>query len=247
MHDYSLGNPFIELQSVDSTNNYALGRIHAKLAQPGTCYFAHHQTKGKGQYGKTWISEKSSNIVLSIVIIPEFLNVLQQFYLSACTATAVHDFFSNYAGSETKIKWPNDIYWQDKKAGGILIDNIIINQSWSWSVIGVGININQTEFPNDLKNPVSLKEITGKKFEVIKLAKELCGSLDHFYKLLKEEGFKTIFETYRQCLYKKGEKVRLRKRNQVLQAIIKDVTESGQIVIEHAFEELVNPGEIEWA
>jgi BirA family biotin operon repressor/biotin-[acetyl-CoA-carboxylase] ligase len=143
-----LGTPFIELQSVDSTNNYALAQIHANMAQPGTCYFAHEQTSGKGQRGKSWATERGTNIILSIVLKPDFSQPFQQFQLSACAAVAARQFFSQYDGDSLKIKWPNDIYWQDRKLGGILIENIIRSQgpgggTWDWSVVGIGLNINQ--------------------------------------------------------------------------------------------------------
>ena len=116
----SAGTPFIELQSVDSTNNYARSLIHEGLAQHGTAIFAYEQVAGKGQHGKVWISEKDANIILSMVLRPQPLLLTQQFMLSACMAVAVHDFFMKYAGEATKIKWPNDLYWQDRKAGGVL-------------------------------------------------------------------------------------------------------------------------------
>ena len=91
-----LGTPFIELQSVASTNNYALAQIHANMAQPGTCYFAHEQTSGKGQRGKSWATETGMNIILSIVLKPDFLQPFQQFQLSACVAVATRQFFNRY-------------------------------------------------------------------------------------------------------------------------------------------------------
>ncbi len=112
-----MGLPFLELQSVDSTNNYARQQLSAGLAQHGTAVFAHEQTAGKGQRGNTWVSEKDANIALSIVIKPYPLVLHQQFLLNACIVTAACEWFRNYAENETKIKWPNDLYWQNRKAG----------------------------------------------------------------------------------------------------------------------------------
>ena len=123
----SLGVPFIELLSIDSTNNYALTQIHAGLPQHGTAFFAHEQVAGKGQRGKTWIAPKDSSLIVSIVINPQPLQLTQQFQLSACIAISVCEFFGHYVGDATRIKWPNDLYWYDRKAGGILIENIIGN------------------------------------------------------------------------------------------------------------------------
>ena len=120
---YSLGSPFIELQSVDSTNNYARKLLYEGLAQHGTAIFAHEQLAGKAQRGKTWSSDKGTNVILSLVVKPRSLLLTQQFQLSVCVAVAVHELFMKYAGDEAKIKWPNDLYWQDRKAGGILIES----------------------------------------------------------------------------------------------------------------------------
>ena len=248
---HSIGIPFIELQSVDSTNIYALNKTHAGLTQHGMAFFAHNQEAGKGQRGKEWISEKDANIILSIVIQPDTLPVSGQFQLSACTALALHDFFSHYAGEDTSIKWPNDLYWQDRKAGGVLIESIVVSSEsgvgkWEWSVVGMGININQAFFPPELNNPVSLKQITGKIFDPIVLARELCTKLDSYYLQLINEGFENIYAGYLSHLYKKNKVVKLRKDNRVFEALIKTVTPTGQLIIQHALEECIEFGDVEW-
>lgn len=246
-----LGIPFIELQSVDSTNNYARKLIHEGMAQHGTAVFAHDQFAGKGQRGKTWKAEKNANITLSIIIDPAPLKIPEQFHLIACTAVATFDFFSRYAGDETFIKWPNDLYWQDRKAGGILIENVIgrnvsENGKWQWAIVGTGININQTSFTPDLKNPVSLRQITGKSFDTIALAKELCESLNKRFDQLIAEGFENIFLEYLSHLYKKDQKVKLKKNNRVFEATITSVSSLGKLIVNHSIEEEFGFGEIEW-
>jgi len=242
-----LGLPFIELQSVDSTNNYAMALAHEGLAQHGMAFFAHEQTAGKGQRGKPWSTLKGNNLVLSMIIKPASMQPVLQFQLSALVAVAVHLFFSRYAGEETKIKWPNDIYWRDRKAAGILIENIISSEGkWQWAIVGIGININQTEYSPELQNPVSLKQITGKHYSPIDLAKELCQLLDLHYNKLMDEGFESIYEAYNQDLYKKDKQVRLKKGNRVFEAMILGVTKNGELITKHGIEELFDFGEIEW-
>ena len=247
----SLGIPFIELQSVDSTNNYALEQIHANLAQPGTCYFTHEQTAGKGQRGKSWATEKGSDITLSIALKPYSLPALQQFHLSACVAVATHNFLNKYAGEELKIKWPNDLYWKDKKLGGILIENIVRAQGsgiarWDWAVIGIGININRTRFSPELKAAVSLKQITKKDFNTVELANDLCQSIDHFYRQLINEGFVAILDMYNKCLYKKNNVIKLKKDTRTFKTKIKGVSEMGQLITQHIIEERFDFGEVAW-
>jgi BirA family biotin operon repressor/biotin-[acetyl-CoA-carboxylase] ligase len=239
--------PFIELQTVDSTNNYALTQIHAGLAQHGWTVFAREQLAGKGQRGKKWASSSQSDIALSIVIKPSGLLLARQFQLSACIAVAVRSFFEKYAGPDTRIKWPNDLYWKDRKAGGILIENIVRGTgSWEWAVAGIGININQTQFPADLPNPVSLKQITGKHFDPADLAKELCLIIEGHYQELITKGFENISSIYLSHFYKKDEKVKLKKDTRVFEAIIKGISSQGKLIVLHNIEEQFDFGEVQW-
>lgn len=244
-----LGSPFIELSSVDSTNNYALSRVREGLAGHGSAFFTYEQTAGKGQMGRQWLSEKGANIALSVVIQPKPLQISQQFQLSACIAIAASSFLSKYAGEEIKIKWPNDLYWKSRKIGGILIENIISGASptWHWAVAGTGININQTLFPPGLPNPVSLKQITGKSFDSKKLAEELCVILDKYFAQLISEGFENIYKEYNNCLYKLNEAVRLKKGNSVFRTTIIGVTAGGELITNNTImEQRFLFGEIAW-
>ena len=255
-----IGKPFIELQSIDSTNKYAMGIVHGNVlpdgqgeAQHGIAVFAHEQTAGKGQRGKNWTSQRDLNIALSILLNPYPLSVPDQFKLSVCIAFSAWEFFSRYAGDKTKIKWPNDLYWRDRKAGGILIENVIgskleaRNQGvWKWSVVGIGININQTSFSADLPNPVSLKQITGKNYQPVEFAKELCSIIEMNYQALIVGNFITLFNKYQSHLYKKDEKVKLKKGTRVFDTIIKGVSETGQLITQHSIEERFQFGEVEW-
>ncbi|MEI9944109.1 MAG: biotin--[acetyl-CoA-carboxylase] ligase [Chitinophagaceae bacterium] len=220
-----IGTPITELPSIDSTNNYALAKVHAGLAQHGMAFFAHEQVQGKGQRGKSWSSGKDTSVILSVVVNPKSLLLSQQFHLSACVAVSVYEFFSTHAGDDTAIKWPNDLYWQDRKAGGILIENVVRGgtddrgqmtddqSAWQWSVIGIGININQEHFSKELKNPVSLRQITGKEFDPLELAKQICGKLDKNLNVLSAGvgGFEKILSLYNDHLYKWNEKVKLKR------------------------------------
>jgi BirA family biotin operon repressor/biotin-[acetyl-CoA-carboxylase] ligase len=243
--------PFIELQTIDSTNNYALTQIHAGLAQHGMAIFAHEQTGGKGQRGRNWASPNQGNIALSILLKPAPLGLLQQFGLSVCAAVATFHFFEKYAGEDTRIKWPNDLYWKDRKAGGILIENVVRSQAlgtakWEWAVVGIGININQAQFSPDLVNPVSLRQITGQTYDPVELARQLHGFVEYYFHLLITKGFDHTLSIYLSHFYKKEEKVRLRKDNRVFEAIIKGVTADGKLLVEHAVEEQFDLGEIQW-
>lgn len=179
----TIGAPLIELSSIDSTNIYAMEQIRLGQAISGSCYTTPFQTQGKGQHGRVWESEKGQNLLCTYVLELKQLNPSikwgpeDQKGLSAAVAITAKSLFTQYAGEETLIKLPNDIYWRDRKAGGILIENILRGSEWTWTVIGIGLNINQTKFSPDAPNPVSLKQITGRQWEITRLQSELSKAL----------------------------------------------------------------------
>lgn len=240
-----IGQPFIELLTVESTNNYAMGLARAGMAQHGSVVFTHEQTKGKGQRTKEWVSQRGQNIAMSLVIKPSGLKVSDLFLLSMMTAAGLHDFFLNYVAEEIKIKWPNDIYRRDRKAAGILIENVWQGTEWKFAVIGMGVNVNQTDFGELARKAVSLKQITGKNFEPLVLAKQLCGILEEKYQLLLSDP-SSIIEQYKSQLYKLNETVRLKKNKRVFDAKFKDVNNNGQMVVQHVMEEKFDVGEVDW-
>ncbi len=239
--------PFFKvLDRVDSTNNYAMAQAHAGMASNGMAWFAHEQTGGKGQRGNNWEAEPGKNIALSVVLQPGQLKVSQQFYLSATVALACFEFFSVYAASETRIKWPNDIYWRDRKAGGILIENIFHGDRWKYAVVGMGFNINQVQFNEGLKNPVSLKQITGNEFDPPELAKELYAILMKRVDALNPTIFEKTMEEYNQHLYKRNEKVKLKRENMVFETLVNEVNSKGQLITTDTIERQFDFGAIEW-
>jgi BirA family biotin operon repressor/biotin-[acetyl-CoA-carboxylase] ligase len=157
--------------------------VHKGLALSGSCIRAHFQTQGKGQHGRNWESSAGLNLLCSYILELKQLKTgkiwtpADQIGFSAAVALGARAFFASFAGAETKIKKPNDIYWGDRKAGGILIENVVRGQAWTWSVVGIGINIHQMDFSNEAGNPISLKQITQENFELNILQKELSQHL----------------------------------------------------------------------
>ena len=179
-----LGVPLIELSTIDSTNIYAMAQIKEGLAKSGSCFRADYQTQGKGQHGRVWESSKGQNILCSYILELEKLDALKkwaptdQIGFSAAIALGIRAFFDAHTNGDTKIKRPNDIYWRDRKAGGILIENLLKGTVWTWAVIGIGININQTVFSPEAPNPVSLKQITGRDWDILSLQEALSKALN---------------------------------------------------------------------
>ena len=238
---------FVILDSVDSTNNYAMGIVHSGMAVHGNAYFAIEQTKGRGRRGKAWKSTKGENIVLSIVGDTSFLMVQQQFNLIAAVSLGCMDLLKLYVKENIKIKWPNDLFYNDTKAGGILIENVIKGKAWQWAIIGIGINVNQTEFSPDIaSHSISLKQINGKDYDVIDLGKNLRDCILKRIEALKQTNFEIILNQYNACLYLLNEKVKLKKKNIVFETTIKGVSSQGQLLTKDFMERSFDFDEVEW-
>lgn len=248
---------FTVLDSVDSTNNYAMAKVHAGLAKHGDAFFSFNQTGGKGQRGKSWHTGNGENIAISIIIEPKPLQVAEQFKLSAAVALACHDFFSRYAGEETSVKWPNDIYWRDRKAGGVLIENVIgrnvvnggsqkAGNGWKYAVVGIGININQPVFDGELKNVVSLKQITGKEFDVVELSKELHQLVLNKISEINIVAFEKMLAAYNERLFKRNCMVKLKRGSIEFDTMIKSVTADGRLYSTDRIDNYFDFGEVEW-
>ncbi len=220
----------IILDSVDSTNNYAMGLIQKREINQEIAIVALEQTCGKGRRGKQWKSNKGENIMLSVPAQMQWLSVLRQFELSVAIALSCFDFFRRYILENLFIKWPNDIFINDSKAGGILIENLIKGKIWQWAVIGIGLNINQENFDENKFTATSLKNITGKNFDIIELANELHESVLKRMEELKSGNFNKMLEEYNQNLYARNKWVKLKKGNQVFETQIISVSSSGELI-----------------
>ena len=242
----TIGQPFIELPLVESTNIYAMDHLQANLAAHGTVIFAHSQTKGKGQYGKNWETEADKNLTMSVILDCSFLSLQNQFPLCVMVAVSFHDLVIKYAPVETSIKWPNDLYWRDRKAGGILIENLVRGNKWLGSVVGIGLNLNQTEFPEMLKNPVSLQQIIGNQLEPMNLAKEFCTYLEIRYQQLRNGDIEGLLKQYNKYLYKVDQKAKLQYKSEVFDCIIKAVGPDGELKVQNGLKDSFQFGEVEW-
>lgn len=232
---------FTILDTIDSTNNYAMKQIHEDLAHHGMAWFAKEQTAGKGQRGKNWQSNPEENILLSVAIQPPPVFIRHPFHLSALVALICSDFISQKICEKISIKWPNDLFIGDRKAGGILIENIYRRQDWKWAVMGIGININQPFFPNELKNPISLKQLTGKTFDTELLARELhwklVQTIEHTTKLNE------IMLRYNQVLYKRNAMIKFYREGVLHEEKLLTVDEMGKL---HTDKNAYAFGSIEW-
>jgi BirA family biotin operon repressor/biotin-[acetyl-CoA-carboxylase] ligase len=252
----TLGEPLIELSSIDSTNIYAISQIQQQMAVSGSCYRTDFQTNGKGQLGRVWDSAKGQNLLCSYVL---SLHDVQkpnenvkiwapkdQIGLSFAVSLAVSDFFQTMAGEETSIKWPNDLYWRDRKAGGILIENTVRGNTWAWSIIGIGININQTEFSTEVGRPVSLKQITGKDWDIPMLLTALSKAMTMRVNEWIHTGADGLLKQYNDRLFKKGAMVNFNANGNSFSGKVMGVNEMGQLIVDQGTVETYNFGDLKW-
>ncbi len=194
--------PIVELDTIDSTNNYAMRLIDADTAQPGLTVTALEQTAGKGQRGRHWAGVRGQSLLMSLVVTPQ-RPLEQQFPFSAAIAVAVAEVLDAlYEGWTINIKWPNDIIVNDKKAGGILIENILRGSNWVYSVIGLGLNILQDSFPLELPFASSLKIASGRDFDVLTLRDMIRQNI--ISTVYANTSPDAIMQQYNGYLYRRG-------------------------------------------
>lgn len=190
--------PLIGLQETDSTNRYL---SHICNEQPEavaefTTVTAEFQTAGKGQRGNSWEASEGKNLLFSFVLYPVFLEARRQFILSQIVSLSIKEELDQWV-SDVTIKWPNDIYWKDKKICGILIENDLSGHFIGRSISGIGININQEKFHSDAPNPVSLKQITGQEYDRQIILDGVMSRIKKYYDLLQtdEAAASTLIST----------------------------------------------------
>ncbi len=225
------GKNIIVLNEVGSTNNYANQLIVSKQAEEGTVVLAYHQNSGKGQRGNSWESEAGKNVLMSIVLYPVFLPAEKQFLISKIVSLALAGFLRKEL-NDVSIKWPNDLYVGNKKIAGILIENAIKGRNLFSSVVGIGLNINQEKFISDAPNPVSLKQLTGRTFDIEKVANKIAGLVLEGYEKLKNENTDEINSAYLENLFRRNVWSKFRKEETEFEARIAGIGEFGQLQLE---------------
>lgn len=226
-----IGKKIIKVESVDSSNNYALDLIKESKVIEGTVVWALEQTKGRGQRDNYWESEKGKNLTFSVILFPEFLDVEEQFLLSKAVSLGIVDFVKTYT-ENVSIKWANDIYVNDKKIAGILIENSIIGNKILSSVVGIGLNINQTVFISNAPNPVSLKLITGNDYDLEESLRLLCNFIESRYLQLKTNDITQLNYDYLNTLYRYNAFYTYESDRKQFTAKITGIAKSGRLILE---------------
>ena len=226
-----VGQAIIDLPQVASTNAYALELLSKSKPAAGTVVSTFRQTDGRGQIGSKWESEPDKNISLSLVLYPEFLAAKDQFQLNIFVSLAVLDFVKKHLpGAPASIKWPNDIYVGDCKIAGILLQNALLSTQIRSTVVGIGININQTVFVSNPPNPTSLRLEAGHDFDLAELVPSLCEFLESRYLQLKAGKIVPLQQEYIRLLFRFGQLAKYRRANgDPLEGTIIGIDEIGRL------------------
>lgn len=244
----NIGQSVISLESVASTNQYAREWIANTRPEEGTVIIATHQTGGRGQAGNIWHAAPGLNLTASYILYPSFLRADRQFYLNMAVSLAVREACEVAGSCEITIKWPNDLYAGDYKLGGILIENTISGEMLGTSIVGIGINLNQMDFPEELPNPVSLKQWTGKEILPAVFLEQLSLSLGKYYRQLQLQHLHFLERAYQEALYLYQKTAEFKKNGVSIRGEIAGVARDGKLMLHSqgkelrfAFKEVVFP------
>jgi len=222
--------PIINLKRVDSTNNYARLLIDNNELTDEKVINANFQQQGRGQQNNSWVSDSGKNLTFTLVLFTKYLKTENQFYLAQAISIGIVNFLKLHK-IIARIKWPNDIYSGEKKIAGILIENSVLNDTLIYSLIGIGLNVNQQSFGNNLPNAQSMKGISFKEFDLCKLLNQLLSKLDKQIKRLIKNEFTELKKDYLKLLFKFEKRSQFSANGKLFYGKIIDVDESGQLII----------------
>lgn len=230
-----VGQNLIRLITVDSTSDYLKSLASKSEPLPeGTVIMADHQYKGRGQQGSNWLTEAGKNLTFSIFLKPAFLKAETQFLLNIAVSLGINWALGPLLINERlSIKWPNDIYYGNQKLGGILIENALINNHIKHSVVGIGINVNQTQFDKELtREAVSIIQILNKNFDLQILLSRFCETIEAAYLNLKEGENELLKKQYMDKLYRGKQRTLFESNGKVFEGKIIGIEDSGLLLLE---------------
>ena len=224
-----LGKQLFYYESCDSTNRVAAELLHDNKIQPGGVVFADYQTAGRGQQNHRWESAVGDNLTFSVVLFPD-LPVHQQFHLNMVVSLAVADALQLFLKEAVQVKWPNDIFYQDHKLGGILIQNNLQQATIRTSIIGIGLNINQIQF--SFPRAISLAMIRNQVMDREEILSEILVALELKLKSIYTNNSSKLLTLYESRLYGKGKKRIFRDASGQIEGTILGVEENGRLQVQ---------------
>ncbi|WAC41484.1 biotin--[acetyl-CoA-carboxylase] ligase [Pedobacter sp. SL55] len=228
-----VGQNLIKLSAVDSTNNYLKNLTSNSEPLPeGTVIMAEHQFAGRGQLGNVWYAEPGKNLTFSLLLRPSFIAIEQQFVLNMLVSVALNEVLLKYLPNGLSVKWPNDIFLDDKKIGGILIENVIVGRVIKQSIIGIGLNINQSVFDGELKDrTVSIAQILQQDVNLMALLAEICTQIEQLYLKLRAGRSTSLRDLYVSKLYRLNKLARYSHNGQIFEGKIEGISAAGLLQI----------------
>jgi BirA family biotin operon repressor/biotin-[acetyl-CoA-carboxylase] ligase len=228
-----VGQNLIKLSAVDSTNNYLKNLLSNSEPLPeGTVIMADHQFAGRGQQGNVWKAEAGKSLTFSLLLRPSFLSVQQQFDLNMLVSIALNNVLLKYLPHNLSVKWPNDIYINDQKIGGILIENVVAGSTIKQSIIGIGLNVNQKKFDDELETrTTSISQILQQDVNLMVLLAEICTQIEQLYLKLRVGKSTQLKDLYVSKLYKLNKLGKYKAKGEVFEGIIEGVTKLGLLKI----------------
>jgi len=228
-----IGSKILTLDTIPSTNTYLQELLTHERPSEGTTVITHNQTSGRGMNTNRWESESGKNLTFSFVLYPHFLPPENQFLLNQAISLGVTDLIFALIPCKITVKWPNDIYIDEKKVCGILIQNSVQGRRFDFMIAGIGLNVNQKTFSPDLPNPVSLIHHTGALHDMNALFSSLLSYLDNRYDMLQSGKQKRINDDYIQRLYRFGEWHSYLVHGKKTDAKISGINSYGQLMLEN--------------
>lgn len=229
----------IRLPETKSTNSYAIELLSKDHPEEGCVIITDHQTAGKGTDTNTWESEKGKNLTFSLILYPTLV-ADKQFILNKAISLGIYDFLiAELPGHKVSIKWPNDLYIGDRKVCGILIQNSVMGNKLDYMVVGIGLNVNQTVFKSNAPNPVSMKMVSGKEFNLDEILQKLLLSVFERYANTRIETRRKIENDYQRVLYRLQEWHEYLVNSSRVYARITGTNAFGQLVLENESSETI--------
>ena len=219
------------LKETDSTNNHLRRLLDKEQLPEGSLVVTDFQTAGKGQVGNSWESEAGMNLMFSLLLYPDFIPANRQFLISQIASLSVKETLDAYTDF-IQVKWPNDIYWKDRKICGMLIENDLSGQLLYCSIIGIGLNLNQSLFRSNAPNPISLTQITGKKYDREEVLNRFLRIFFQYYCLLLQEKEEEVRTAYMQALYHGEGYHRYRDGQGQFEARIQVIEPTGHLILQ---------------
>jgi BirA family biotin operon repressor/biotin-[acetyl-CoA-carboxylase] ligase len=223
------GQKLVYVPECQSTNSSLAEMVeHAELPE-GSVLITDHQTQGRGQRGNSWESSRGENLTFSLLLRPKFLATRDQFQLSMAVALGIASGLQHWVGDSAALKWPNDIMTDDRKLGGVLIENQSQGTQLTASIVGIGVNVNQRvlSFPN----ACSLIQVVGSPVELNDVFARIAAGVEAKYMQLRTGAHDLLREEYLALLYQRGLPKRFETAGRLFTGVISGVDEAGRLLV----------------